>query len=236
MRTALVTGASSGIGFATVTKFLEAGLRVVAHVRENLGELENLTQDSALHVVSADFSDLQAVSDMILDPAIQGVDILVNNAGTYNVRQDFESIRASEVEYILRVNLIAPLMLCKTLAPKMAEKEWGRIVNLSSVSVSHGGASNSVDYTVSKAAIESMTVTLAKTFTPKNVLINSVRVGATKTKIHDLNPEKNLEQRTRSIPIGRMADPKEIAEVVVFLCSTQASFISGSILAVTGGE
>ena len=118
----------------------------------------------------------------------------------------------------------------------MIEREWGRIVNVSSVSVSHGGASKTIDYTFSKAALESMTWTLSKSLAPRNVLVNAIRVGVTDTKIHQLNPTKTLEDRIRTIPIGRMADPGEIAETILFLCSDRASFISGTVLEATGGE
>ena len=236
MRTVLVTGASSGIGFATVERFLENGDHVIAHVRENLGELDGLEMGETLRIVRTDFSDLEAIKEMASDPNLTRIDILINNAGTYCFRDTFEEVRGEEVENLIRVNVVAPLMLCQAVVPGMAERGWGRIVNVSSVSVSHGGASRSVDYTLAKAALESMTKTLSKELAVKNILINAVRVGVTDTKIHELNPTKDLEDRIRSIPIGRMADRKEIAETMLFLCSDQSSFISGSVVEATGGE
>ena len=236
MRTALVTGANSGIGFAVVTRLLAEGHKVIAHTRENLGDLEGIQDGSQLEILRGDLSDIESVSQMTSDPKIQGIDILVNNAGTYCFRDDFESIAVEEVEHLLRVNVIAPLVLCQAVTPIMIERGWGRIVNVSSVSVSHGGAARTIDYTFSKAALGTMTWTLSKSLAPKNVLINAIRVGVTDTKIHQLNPIKNLEDRIRTIPIGRMADPGEIAETIFFLCSDRASFISGTVLEATGGE
>ncbi len=236
MRTALVTGANSGIGFAVVTKLLAEGHKVIAHIRENLGDLEEIRDVSHLEIIRGDFSDIESVSQMASDPKVQAVDILVNNAGTYCFRQDFESIAVKEVEHLLRVNVIAPMVLCQTVIPTMIERGWGRIVNISSVSVSHGGAARTIDYTFSKSALESMTWTLSKSLAPKNVLINAIRVGVTDTKLHQLNSTKNLEDRIRTIPLGRMADPGEIAETIFFLCSDRASFISGTVLEATGGE
>ena len=236
MRTALVTGANSGIGFAVVTRLLAEGHKVIAHTRENLGDLEGIQDGSQLEILRGDLSDIESVSQMTSDPKVQGIDILVNNAGTYCFRDDFGSIAVEEVEHLLRVNVIAPLVLCQAVIPIMIERGWGRIVNVSSVSVSHGGAARTIDYTFSKAALESMTWTLSKSLAPKNVLINAIRVGVTDTKIHQLNPIKNLEDRIRTIPIGRMADPGEIAETILFLCSDRASFISGTVLEATGGE
>ena len=236
MRTALVTGANSGIGFAVVTKLLAEGHKVIAHIRENLGDLEEIRDVSHLEIIRGDFSDIESVSQMASDPKVQAVDILVNNAGTYCFREDFESIAVKEVEHLLRVNVIAPMVLCQTVIPTMIERGWGRIVNISSVSVSHGGAARTIDYTFSKSALESMTWTLSKSLAPKNVLINALRVGVTDTKLHQLNSTKNLEDRIRTIPLGRMADPGEIAETIFFLCSDRASFISGTVLEATGGE
>jgi|TARA_B100000959_G_scaffold266079_1_gene308164 NAD(P)-dependent dehydrogenase (short-subunit alcohol dehydrogenase family) len=236
MRTALVTGANSGIGFAVVTKLLAEGHKVIAHIRENLGDLEEIRDVSHLEIIRGDFSDIESVSQMASDPKVQAVDILVNNAGTYCFREDFESIAVKEVEHLLRVNVIAPMVLCQTVIPTMIERGWGRIVNISSVSVSHGGAARTIDYTFSKSALESMTWTLSKSLAPKNVLINAIRVGVTDTKLHQLNSTKNLEDRIRTIPLGRMADPGEIAETIFFLCSDRASFISGTVLEATGGE
>ena len=236
MRTALVTGANSGIGFAVVAKLLAEGHKVIAHIRENLGDLEEIRDVSHLEIIRGDFSDIESVSQMASDPKVQAVDILVNNAGTYCFREDFESIAVKEVEHLLRVNVIAPMVLCQTVIPTMIERGWGRIVNISSVSVSHGGAARTIDYTFSKSALESMTWTLSKSLAPKNVLINAIRVGVTDTKLHQLNSTKNLEDRIRTIPLGRMADPGEIAETIFFLCSDRASFISGTVLEATGGE
>lgn len=236
MRTVLVTGASSGIGFAAVERFLENGDRVIAHVRENLGELDGLEICDALRIVRADFSDIGAIMEMASDQNLLTVDILINNAGTYCFRDTFEEIQGEEVENLMRVNVIAPLMLCQTVIPGMVERRWGRILNVSSVSVSHGGASRSVDYTFSKAALESMTKTMAKHLAVNNVLINAIRVGVTDTKMHELNPTKDLEDRISTIPIGRMADRNEIVDMMLFLCSEQSSFISGTVVEVTGGE
>jgi len=236
MRTALVTGASSGIGFAVVTKLLAEGHKVIAHIRENLGDLEGIRDVSQLEIIRGDLSDIESVSQITSDPKVQAVDILVNNAATYCFREDFESIVIKDVEHLLRVNVIAPMVLCQAVIPTMIERGWGRIVNISSVSVSHGGAARTIDYTFSKSALESMTWTLSKSLAPKNVLINAIRVGVTDTKLHQLNSTKKLEDRIRTIPLGRMADPGEIAETIFFLCSDRASFISGTVLEATGGE
>jgi NAD(P)-dependent dehydrogenase (short-subunit alcohol dehydrogenase family) len=236
MRTALVTGANSGIGFATVERLLEDGYRVIAHIRADPGQLGALENHERLRILTADLSDIESIVGLSSDPGLLAIDILINNAASYCFREDFYSILIDEVESLMRVNVIAPLILSQAVLPGMTERNWGRIINVSSVSVSHGGAARSIDYTFSKSAMESMTITLSKSFAAQNVLVNSVRVGVTDTKIHQLNKTKNLKERIRSIPIGRMADPKEIVEMIAFLCSERSSFVSGAILEVTGGE
>ena len=236
MKNVLVTGSSSGIGFACVKHFLAQGCRVTAHVRSEPRELTELLPNDNLTVVTADFSSKDELATLLASPFCSEIDILVNNAGTYFNRTEFASATLEEMEELLRVNVLAPLLLTQTIAPYMAGRRWGRVINISSVSVSHGGAARSVDYTLSKASIEAMTTTLAKTFTKDNVLINAVRVGFTDTKFHELNPNKNLADRLKYIPLGRAAAPDEIAEVVGFLGTSEPSFMAGAIVPVTGGE
>jgi len=242
-KSAIVTGGSLGIGAAIALKLAECGANVAINYRKHKEEAEEvINQINAMGVkgllVQADISNYEDAARMIETATNEfgGIDILVNNAGTYCFREDFESIAVKEVEHLLRVNVIAPMVLCQTVIPTMIERGWGRIVNISSVSVSHGGAARTIDYTFSKSALESMTWTLSKSLAPKNVLINAIRVGVTDTKLHQLNSTKNLEDRIRTIPLGRMADPGEIAETIFFLCSDRASFISGTVLEATGGE
>ena len=109
-------------------------------------------------------------------------------------------------------------------------------MNVSSISVSHGGSASTLDYTLSKAALESLTYSLSNSYSKHNILVNAIRAGVTDTKIHKLNPNKDLKERKKKIPLGRIAFPKEIAAVVDFLCSNQSSFVTGAVIPVSGGE
>ena len=118
----------------------------------------------------------------------------------------------------------------------MKEEEYGRIVNISSIGVKYGGSPSSAIYTMSKSAIESITTSFAKAGAKHNILVNCIRIGVTNTKLHNLNPEKNMKKRTSMIPMQRIADPNEIAQSILFLISPESSFTTGSIFTVSGGE
>ena len=118
----------------------------------------------------------------------------------------------------------------------MKRNKCGRIINISSIGVKYGGHPNSAPYTISKAALEAMTILFAKAGAPHNVLVNAVRVGATDTDFHKLNPSKDLSSRINLIPLKRLADPSEIASTIYFLASEESSFVTGSVITVAGGE
>jgi 3-oxoacyl-[acyl-carrier protein] reductase len=234
-RTVLITGSGSGIGLASVKVFLSAGFNVIAHVRSGEVKLEE-NYNNNLIVVEADLSSKKEISKLCNVLKQYQIDVLVNNAAHYIYREDFLEIESNEIEELLGINVIAAMKLCLLVLPRMINNGWGRIINLSSISASHGGSAATVDYTISKAAIESLTRSLGKEYSKYNVLVNAIRVGVTDTKIHKLNPEKDLARISKSIPIGRLAMPNEIAEVIRFLATDDASYISGAIIPVTGGE
>ena len=118
----------------------------------------------------------------------------------------------------------------------MSKQKSGRIINVSSIGVKFGGSPNTVHYSASKAALEALTRSFSKIGAPDNVLVNAIRAGVTDTPIHSKLGRKDLSRRSGMIPLGRMADPEEISQAVLFLASDQSSYITGSIIPVSGGE
>ena len=184
-KTALITGANSGIGLATTKCLLSAGYTVIAHVRLDKTNLEGI-KSPRLNIVEADL-ELETGRRVLVDTAqSSGIDILVNNAAEYVYRRKFFDLEISELERLLGVNVIAPIELCQAVLPVMVEKLWGRIINISSISTVTGGNAATLDYTLSKSALDAVTKSLSNEYAKYNVLINSLRVGVINTKFHDL--------------------------------------------------
>ena len=234
-KTALVTGANSGIGFEVAKILLANQFKVVGHYHHESAALGTLAQQD-LELIQSDFSSTTDLTKFCRSLAERDIDVVINNAATYVARDSLLDISPESFQNTFCVNVIAPLRVMQTLIPPMLEREWGRIINVSSISASHGGSSTSLDYTSSKVALETITTTLARECAPRNVLLNSLRPGVTDTSMHARNPGKDLRARTAQIPLRRMGSPTEIAKVIAFLASEEASFISGAIIPVSGGE
>jgi 3-oxoacyl-[acyl-carrier protein] reductase len=162
------------------------------------------------------------------------VDILVNNAGVNRIAP-YEAVTDDSLQETLQVNLIAPMRLARALAPRMAARAYGRIVNISSIwsVVSKGGR---LPYSMSKSGLNGMTRTLAVEVAPFNVLVNGVAPGFVNTELtKQNNTEQDLTAIRCTIAMRRLAEPEEIAEVVSFLCSERNSYITGQTIVVDGG-
>jgi len=216
MRTALVTGASRGIGAAIVEKLSALDCKVLTPSRAEL----DLASDRSVESYLAKLD--------------QPVDILINDAGI-NLIAALENIQHQDIIDTLQINLLAPFRLIQFLAPQMKMQKYGRIVNISSVwsVVSKAGRSS---YAMSKSALNGMTRSLAVELAPFNILVNAVAPGYVMT---DLTRQNNtpieIENIGRSIPIQRLAKPQEIANVAAFLCSEQNTYLTGQIIVVDGG-
>ena len=233
MKKVLVTGASGGIGMAICKYYFNHNYEVIYHYNSSQNKLKELR---GVTLVKSDFSNNKSLSKFINQIAEIGpIDVLINNAADTKYKSNIDEYSYEGVLKILSVNTIAPFLLCKEAIKGMKSKRWGRIVNISSIGVKYGGSYNSMDYTFSKSALESITTSLAKQYTSDNILINCIRVGVTNTKFHEKNP-KDMSKRISLIPIGRMAKPDEIAKVVYFLGSDENSYISGDTITVAGGE
>jgi 3-oxoacyl-[acyl-carrier protein] reductase len=215
-RTALVTGGSRGIGRAIVQAFEARGARVIAPTR---AELDLLRPER-----------IGAYLDALGEP----VDILVNNAGVNPLGTVLEATD-EDIAATMQVNLLAPMTLARRLAPGMAERGWGRIVNVSSIwgTVTKPGR---FAYTITKTGINGLTRSLAVELGPSGVLVNSVAPGFVGTDLtYQNNSPAELAHIAEGLPLRRLADPAEIAEIIAFFASSANTFVTGQVILVDGG-
>ena len=241
-KVALVTGGNRGIGKAIIEEFAKSGLDVVinyCHHEEEALELQKYISEKynvSVMVCKCDISKEEEVEEMVNDicDAFGGVDILVNNASICKDNLFFEK-RVKDFKRILEVNVIGTYLVSKYVAKIMLENKSGKIINISSTNAIDTFYPESCDYDASKAGIISLTHNMAREFSPY-INVNCVCPGWTKT---DMNKDLTLEQieeYNKKILIGRFAEVKEIANVVVFLASNKASYVNDSIIRVDGGK
>jgi NAD(P)-dependent dehydrogenase (short-subunit alcohol dehydrogenase family) len=244
-RVALVTGGSRGIGRAIVHALAAAGHRVVLSFREREAEAQAVVAKvkeggGEARCVRADVAQpahCRALVKAALD-AYGQIDVLVNNAGTHLPGVKLADVPAQEWERILNVNVSGPFHLCQAVLPAMRQRRRGHIVNLSSNVTSRIPAGYGV-YTVSKVALEAFTRILAKEEGANGIRINAVAPGPIRTDM--LNESLELMGRERadaflkSVPLGRAGEPEEIAQVVAFLVSDAASYVTAQVVYVNGG-
>src|SRR5438876_5414753 len=236
--TALITGGTSGIGRAVANKLAALGIHVIV-VGRNTERGQKTVAEIRAAGGKADFisSDLQNASSAreVARRAIElgGVDILINNAGIYPFGPTHE-MTEEMFEHVYALNVKAPYFLVAELAPLMAKKGKGAIVNLSTMVADYGAPGMSL-YGSSKAAINLLTKVWAAEYGPSGVRVNAVSPGPTRTEGTKAMGE-GLEKLAAEAPAGRPATPDEIAEAIVFLATDRASFIHGAKLAVDGGR
>ena len=216
MKRVLITGGSRGIGKAISELFRERGWEIIAPTRQEM-----------------DLSNSQSITDYC--KSIDGpLDAVVNNAGINNIAM-LDSLTDDLFGEMLQVNLKAPVQIVRCLQHKLIENKIGHIVNVSSIwgFVSKEGR---MGYSAAKSGIIGVTRTMAIEFGKHNVLVNAVAPGFVNTELTQKNntPEQ-ISQIEANLPLGRMADPKEIAKFVYFLCSDENTFITGQTILIDGG-
>jgi acetoacetyl-CoA reductase/3-oxoacyl-[acyl-carrier protein] reductase len=231
----LVTGSSKGIGKSIANKFVENGYKVAyTYNNTNIEDIDN-TQNIfkvKMNIGSRD-SIVKALKD-IKNYFHKDIDILVNNAGIAQ-EKPFLTITDDDWNNMLNINLQGAFRIIQEVLPYMIEQKWGRIINISSIGGQWGGV-NQVHYAASKAGLISLTQSIAKIYSKYEITSNSVSPGLVSTDMseNELNTESGKE-KVKNIPIGRLGEKDEIADIVLFLASNEASYITGQTINANGG-
>ena len=228
---ALVTGASRGIGRAIAEELARAGASVVVGYRSGKNEAEELATAIGGRAIQADVSSPDEAKRLVEEAG--DIDVLVNNAG---LTRDGLLARMSDDDWrtVIETNLSSVFYTCRAVTRPMMKKRNGSIVNISSIVGVHGNWGQT-NYGASKAGIIGFTKSLARELGSRNIRANVVAPGYVKTALTDVLPDGATAAMVQQTPLGRVADPEEIAGAVRFLASDQASFITGDVLLVDGG-
>lgn len=238
-KNAIVTGSARGIGKAIAMKLAKEGLNIVVsdimydEAKQTAKELENFGIKAI--AIKTDISKIEDVENLIKTAVkeLGTVDFLVNNAG---VTRDNLTIRMSEQEWdmVIDINLKGTFLCSKFAAREMMKKRFGRIVNIASVSGILGTAGQA-NYASSKAGVIALTKCFAREYSARNITVNAIAPGFILTEMTEQLSEKVKEGYITQIPLKRAGTPDDIAEVVSFLMSPSASYITGTVINVSGG-
>jgi len=239
-RTALVTGASRGIGRATAVALATAGADVALAYGTGIKEVERVSSEVREHgaravVLAADLSDATAAAGLVERTVTElgALDIVVNNAG---IARDGLAVRLRNRDWadVIAVDLTAVFYICRAALRPMLRKRFGRIVNVSSVSGVMGNAGQ-VNYSAAKAGLVGLTKSLAREVATRDITVNGVAPGFIETEMTASLAEPARQAAVAAVPMQRMGTAEEVAAAIAFLVSPGASYITGHVLHVDGG-
>ena len=236
-KVAVVTGANTGLGQGMCVALAQAGAKVAGVARRSCEETKALIEKDGgefLEVI-ADLGSTEPIQG-IIDKTVEKfgkVDILVNNAG---ITKDGLLMAMSEADFdnVIDTNLKGCFQMIRFASRRMMKQRYGRIINVSSVSGVAGNAGQA-NYSASKAGIIGLTKSAAKELASRGITCNAIAPGFVKTEMTDVLPDEVKENAKKQIPLGRFAEPEDIANAAVFLASDKASYITGQVLLVDGG-
>ncbi|MDP9171702.1 MAG: SDR family oxidoreductase [Acidobacteriota bacterium] len=243
-KTALITGASSGIGAATAAVFAELGARVAMTFHNNKKGADKVVEEigrTGAEVLSIR-SDVRKTADIHAmfrraTEELGPLDILINNAGSLLERQKLLEITEERWDEVMNLNLKSAMLCAQAAAPSMIERKAGSIVNIVSIAGRNGGGPGAMAYATAKGALITFTKGLAKELAPHNIRVNGVAPGVIDTPFHEVfsTPEM-IKNFVAGIPMGRVGTSLECAKAIAFLASDAASYITGETLEVNGGQ
>ncbi|MFB3884390.1 MAG: SDR family NAD(P)-dependent oxidoreductase [Thermodesulfobacteriota bacterium] len=238
-RAAIVTGAAKGIGRAIALVFMREGAKV-ALVDVDIGSLEaagsGAKDTRGAIIIPCDITKSVEVTAMVnqVQKTFGRVDILVNNAGIIR-RGTIDTVTEEDWDRVIEVNLKGTFNCCKAVAGIMKQQGYGKIVNVSSIAGKMGDITSAPGYGPSKAGVDALTKTLARQLARNGINVNAVSPHAIETEMSAQWSEERRREIIASIPLGRLGNPQDVANAVLFLVSEEASFITGEILDVNGG-
>lgn len=246
MSVAVVTGASRGIGAATCEALARAGYDVCVNFLRDADAAATVVATCRSLGVRAEAAqgdvgtEAGVLAAFAVADALGDVGVLVNNAGIVDVSAAVADMSVERIERMMAVNVVGPFLAAREAVRRMATGRGGRggsIVNVSSTGARLGSPNNYVDYAASKGAVETMTIGLAKEVAGEGIRVNAIRPGIFDTDIHASGGQPDrASQLASSIPMGRVGRPAEAANAIAWLCSQEASYVTGAILDIGGGR
>jgi len=243
-KTALVTGASRGIGAATAIKLAQAGCANVIIQYNSYGEgaeqvLKEIAKAGATgSAIQADFTSMDGVLGFLkaLEATSQDVDVLINNAGSLLKRAKLAEMTEATYDAVMTLNTKSVWFVTQALAPAMIRKGEGVVVNLSSIAGRNGGGPGATIYAAAKAAVTAITKGLAKELAPQGIRVNAISPGTVDNYFHEVFSTKEiLDGVVKMTPAGRLGTNEEMADLILFLCSPAAAYIHGQTIEINGG-
>ena len=233
MKTALVTGASRGIGKSISLELKNKGFSVIGTATTEIGVKK--LEEEGIKGYMLDLNKLSSVEELWnkLENDNESISVLINNAG---ITRDNIVLRMSDDQWsdIMNVHLNGTFQLSKRALKMILKNKWGRIINISSASASIGNRGQS-NYAAAKAGVEAFTKSLAKEVGKREITINAVAPGFIATDMPEQNEGVNSKDLVKDIPLGRFGEPEEVAKLVSYLCSDEASYITGQTIHINGG-
>jgi NAD(P)-dependent dehydrogenase (short-subunit alcohol dehydrogenase family) len=239
-KSAVVTGAARGIGFAIVERLLASGARC------SLWDIDERALDSAIKALEGRGEIHHAIVDLTKADAVQAaatatstqlgsIDILVNNAGIAGVAKKLWECTPQEWFQVINIDLFSVFLCCHAVVPKMLEKGYGRIVNIASIAGKEGNP-NASHYSAAKAGVIGLTKSLGKELAQSGVVVNCITPAVVETEILKQVTKEHVAYMVSKIPMGRTGQKEEIAALVAWLCSSECSFSTGAVFDISGGR
>lgn len=239
-KTALITGGAKGLGRAVAIALAKEGINVIINYKSSKVEADDVAKriqndGGVARTIQFDVADVSQVDVKIKEVSeeVGGIDILVNNAG---IIQDGLVLRMDNSSWanVIETNLSGAFFCSRAVLRKMVSNRWGRIINIGSV-VGDRGNAGQVNYSASKAGLIGFTKALSKELAARNITVNIVNPGYVETETTSVLTEQQKNQWLSLIPVGRFGESEEIANLVAFLASNKASYITGQVIAIDGG-